>query len=97
VPFTRVEPSEPTKPASIRLPQSLYDYLAKHGLTETIIQAVKFDRDLGELLEPLSARIDAVAKNEGLRRERDAAAIVAKLVVAGLNAIEAEQGKKPKK
>jgi len=94
VPFTRDVPKEKTVAANLRLPISLKAYLDEHGLTETIVRAVEFDRALGEALKPHDARIDAFAAEHGMTREHNAAALLAKLVAIGLDHHEAEQGKK---
>jgi hypothetical protein len=89
VPFTR-KPEERTKMISLNVPESVNEYLAQHGKTETILRAVQLDRELGDLLVPLDERIDAFAKAHGLSREGSAAALLAKLVELGLEAYEAK-------
>jgi hypothetical protein len=94
VPFTRDEPEEPTESVFFKAPTSLKAYLDKHGVKRTILRAVAFDRDVGELLAPMDERVVAFAKAQGLSMERDAAKVLALLAQRGLDSWDAEQRKK---
>lgn len=96
VPFTKSPAEEQETLISLKVPVSLHNYLKTHGLKTTVIRAVTFDKELGDLLADIEARVDAFANSQGLDRERSPAKIVAALMKRGLEAWEAEQ-KAPRK
>lgn len=103
VPFTREKPKEKTKGKIINFPESLFAYIEKAGsgreggASGVVLNAVAFDRDLGEKTAHLQERLDAFAAAMHLLPEHQAAELAARLIERGLESWEAEQGKKPKR
>jgi hypothetical protein len=96
--FTRSRPDAPTKLVSFNAPVELHAYLKEagkalpRGYTDLIIRGIELDRDLGELLKPHEARIEAFAQSQGIAIADEPARVIAMLVEMGLQS--AEQGKK---
>lgn len=88
------EMPEPRKSASLRMRQSLYDYVeatAKRqhrGKTDVIEDAIRMDRDIAVALGKHRGRLRAYAKAHDLDMDRRLVDLIVALVVEGLDAAE---------
>jgi hypothetical protein len=107
VPFTKTKAAEPVRVVNFNCPKSIDDYIEEaskvvpagsekaRGRTSVILDAIRFDKELGEKTARLAERIEAYADAHQLSIESDASTVAASLMERGLKDWEREQkGKK---